>query len=117
MEKTFVCIVCPNGCRLTARKDETGAVTVTGNTCPRGEAFARAELTNPTRSLTTTVGTVFPDRPVLPVRTAGELPKEKLADAMRAIGAMRVRERMRCGDIVARDLLGTGVDLIATDNL
>ena len=75
----FTCIVCPNSCRLDARL-EAGpeGVIVRGNRCKRGEAFAQAELTNPVRTLTTTVCTVFPWAPVLPVRTDAEIPKDKI---------------------------------------
>ncbi|MEA5051711.1 MAG: DUF1667 domain-containing protein [Oscillospiraceae bacterium] len=114
MTKEFVCIVCPNGCRLTASGDG-GELRVTGNLCPRGKAFAEAELTNPVRSLTTTVRTVFPDRPVLPVRTAGEIPKGKIPEAMAFLRGFTLARRARCGEVIVRDLLGTGVDVIATD--
>ena len=83
MEKTFVCIVCPNGCTLHAA-EENGAITVTGNRCPKGEEYAKAELTNPVRTLTTSVATVFPDRPVLPVRTSGAIPKDAIMPAATA---------------------------------
>lgn len=115
--REFVCIVCPNGCRLQAETLADGTVRVQGNTCPRGEAFGIAELTNPTRSLTTTVRTAFPAMPMLPVRTAGELPKAKLAAAMRAVNDVLIEKKLRCGDIVLRDLAGTGVDLIATESI
>ncbi|MEA4911842.1 MAG: DUF1667 domain-containing protein [Oscillospiraceae bacterium] len=118
MTREFVCIVCPNGCRLTAAVDEkSGEIAVTGNLCPRGAAFAQAELTCPMRSLTTTVRTVFPDRPVLPVRTAGELPKDRIAEAMCFLAEYKLTKRVRCGDTVIANLLGTGVKLIATDTI
>lgn len=118
MKREMVCIVCPNGCHLTvegAERPETAVIT--GNTCPRGAAFAKAELTHPTRSLTTTVRTANAALCVLPVRTDGELPKERLADAMRALSAVTVTAPVRCGDVVVKNLLGTGVDVIATANL
>ena len=114
--REFVCIVCPNGCRLQAETLADGTVRVQGNTCPRGEAFGIAELTNPTRSLTTTVRTDFPAMPMLPVRTAGELPKERLFEAMAALNAYTQTTPVRCGDIVLPDLLGTGCNVIATDD-
>lgn len=117
MEKELLCIVCPTGCRLTVTTEENGAITVTGNGCRRGVDFAKAELTCPTRSLTTTVRTVFAAAPVLPVRTAGEIPKESVADAMRAINAVLVKEPVGVGDIVLKDLLGSGVDVIATSDI
>lgn len=112
--REFVCIVCPNGCRLRAERGENGAITVSGNTCLRGEKFAIGELTHPMRSLTTTVRTAFPSFPVLPVRTAGEIPKESVREAMRVIASLEVTEPLACGDVVCENLAGTGVSLVAT---
>lgn len=109
----MICITCPNGCRLTV-EGEGENVKVSGNLCPRGAEFARAELTHPTRSLTTTVRTVSPRTPLLPVRTDGEIPKGLIPAAMKYLGGVVVKEPLRCGDAVVPDLLDTGVAVIAT---
>lgn len=116
MEKNFVCIVCPNGCSLHA-VEENGEITVTGNRCPKGEEYARTELTNPVRTLTTSVATSFPERPVLPVRTSGAIPKRELKNAMKAVNAIVLDRPVSCGEVVAANFMGFGVDLIATDDL
>lgn len=117
MEKELLCIVCPTGCRLIAQIDDAGVLTVTGNGCKRGIAFATDEMTCPTRSLTTTVRTAFDEAPVLPVRTAGDIPKEMIPDAMKAINGTTVNRRVGVGDVVIADLLGSGVDVIATSDI
>ncbi len=109
----FTCIVCPNGCDLTVTQRD-GAVTVTGAGCPRGVAFGEREVTAPTRSLTTTVATTLPMCPVLPVKTAGELPKGALMRAMTEINSFKLTWPARRGDVLIDDLLGTGVALVAT---
>ena len=48
------CIECPMGCTMTVTEDN-GVFTVEGNNCPRGEAYAKAEVTCPRRVLTTTI--------------------------------------------------------------
>jgi CxxC motif-containing protein len=114
--KKLLCIVCPNGCRLQV--EGTGDnLTVTGNKCARGIDFARAEITNPMRSLTTTVRTGFAGVPVLPVRTAGEIPKGKIRDVMRYLNGITVTKPLAVGDAVAENVLGLGVNVIATSNL
>ena len=56
MEKReLTCIGCPMGCALTVELDGGAVVSVRGNTCPRGDAYARKEVTAPTRIVTTTV--------------------------------------------------------------
>lgn len=116
MEKDFVCIVCPNGCAVHA-VENGGEITVTGNRCPKGEEYAKAELTNPVRTLTTSVATVFPERPVLPVRTSGAIPKGEIKNAMKAVNAIVVKTPVSCGDIVCANFMGFNVDLLATDDL
>jgi len=116
MAKDFVCIVCPNGCLLHT-EESAGEITVTGNRCPKGEDYARAELLCPTRTLTSTVSTVFPACPVLPVRTSGTIPKGEIKRAMAEINKLKIRAELHCGDVVVKDFIVTGVDLIATDDI
>jgi CxxC motif-containing protein len=116
--KTILCIVCPNGCRLNAEKKTEGeGYAVSGNKCKRGADFAIAEITNPTRTLTTTVRTSFPGVPVLPVRTAGEIPKGKIREAMNCINAITVSRALGIGETVAENILGLGVDVIVTSDI
>lgn len=105
----LVCIVCPRGCRINVEND-----VVTGNGCKRGEAFAISETTCPMRSVCSTVATAFKDYPVLPVRTDGEIPKAKIADLMKEINAIVVDKKVKRGDVVAQNIVGTDVNLIAT---
>jgi len=117
METTeILCIVCPNGCRLHAEKNTEG-YAISGNKCKRGIDFAMVEITNPTRSLTTTVRTSFPGVPVLPVRTAGEIPKGKIREVMDCINAITVSRPLGIGEIVAENILGLGTDVIITSNI
>jgi len=89
-------------------------MVVEGNKCQKGYDFAEAEMTNPTRTLTTTVRTKFPGIPVISVRTAGEIPKEKLMDAMQELSKVVIEVEMDCGDTVVEDIANTGVSVIVT---
>ena len=71
--KELICIVCPKGCRL--RVDENDGYKVTGNTCPRGEEYGKMELTNPTRTITSTVAVRGAAHPRCPVKTTKPIPK------------------------------------------
>ena len=112
----LTCIVCPNGCTLDVRRDGE-KITVSGNRCPRGEKFAVSELTAPTRTLCTTVATVFPETPVLPVRTSREIPRERLFDVMKEINGVRVSSRVKRGDVIIPNVLELGADIIATGDI
>lgn len=110
----MTCIVCPNGCRLTV-ENENGNIKVDGAQCKKGISFAQAELTNPMRSLTTTVRTNFADMPRLPVKTNGEIPKGKMLEAMKIIRNVRVSKRLQTGDVILPDVFG--VEIIATASM
>ena len=114
--KQLVCIGCPRGCRLTI-EEKDGEYIVTGNTCPRGKEFAVSEMTLPKRTICSTVKTAFPDVPVLPVRVSDDIPKERIFDVMREINAVTLTERIGRGDAVIKNVLGLGVDVIATSDL
>lgn len=117
---SFSCTTCPSECTLTvsASQDADGTVTaihsVEGNRCPRGGAFARQELTCPMRVLTSTVQVRNGEDTLVPVRTATAIPLAIHADAMDAIRTMAVDAPVSMGDVIAADLLGSGVDLIAS---
>ena len=114
MTKDMTCIVCPNGCFLKVEQNGD-EINVTGATCKRGIEFAKNELTNPMRTITSTVATKFEDFPLLTVKTAGEFPKDKIFDAMKKVNAVTVDKRLAVGDVVIEDLYGTS--LVATADM
>lgn len=114
--KELTCIICPIGCTLCATLDQDGSVvSVSGNTCPRGEKYAKAELMHPTRTLTSTVR-VCGRETLLPVKTANPISKEKLLPAMEILREIRAVPPIHIGDVVYKDLLGES-DLVAAADL
>ena len=111
----LICICCPIGCAMTVEQSESG-IKVAGNTCKRGDAYARSECTAPTRSLTTTVKVEGGKAYVVPVKSAGPVPKNMMFDCMKVINEASVKAPVKIGDIVIKDILGTGVDIVATNN-
>ncbi|MGI6178069.1 MAG: DUF1667 domain-containing protein [Eubacterium sp.] len=116
MKTKMICINCPRGCNLEV-SEENGTVTVTGNACPRGEAFGRQELICPMRTISSTVRTVFPEVPVLPCRVSKEIPKSKIMEVMEAVDHAVVRTRIGRGDVIIHDVAHTGADIIAASNI
>ncbi len=113
MNKEFVCICCPMGCHLSVQMDDNGQVTeVSGNTCKRGEEYAISEVTAPTRMVTSTVITL--DGVSVPVKTANPIPKNMIFECMNEIKTAKLKLPVNTGDVVVKDVAGTGVDVIAT---
>lgn len=111
--KELICIICPRGCHLSVDDN----LNVTGNSCPRGAIYAKNELTHPTRTLTSTVRIISSEEVALPVKSKDPLPKEKIFDAMEIINSTCVKAPIRIGDVVVKDILGTGVDIVATKDI
>lgn len=115
-ERHLTCIGCPMGCALTVTMDNGEVVSVTGNTCRRGDIYGRKEVTDPTRIVTSTVVVDGGKDAVVSVKTASDIPKAKIPDIMDAIKAVRVKSPVHIGDIIIKNVCDTGVDIIATRN-
>ena len=112
----MICINCPKGCELDVERMADGTITVTGHTCPRGEAYGRAELENPTRMVTGLVRVAGMRKP-LPVKTKSPVAKGKIADVLFAMHQATVKLPVKIGDVIVADVAGTGIDLVATANM
>ncbi len=113
-EREIVCVSCPVGCQIKVRIKDGQLERLEGNRCPRGEEYARQEALEPRRVLPTSVKVVGGRAPLVSVRTDRPVPKERLEELMQEIKGMSVEAPVRIGQIIAPDLLGTGVDLVAT---
>ena len=115
--RELICINCPLGCGLTVTLEDKEAVKVEGNTCPKGEAYGKKEVTNPTRIVTSTVRVSGGVLPVVSVKTASDIPKEKVMDCARTLKNVEIQAPVSIGDVVLEDICCTGVPMIATKNI
>ena len=114
--RELVCIVCPKGCTMKI-EEKDGEISVTGNSCKRGASFAVSEITEPKRTVCTTVRTVFKDAPVIPVRVSAEIPNDRIFDVMREINAVTLSSPVGRNDVIIKNVLGLGADVIATSGI
>ncbi|MBR2765273.1 MAG: DUF1667 domain-containing protein [Blautia sp.] len=118
--KNLTCIGCPLGCQIEVMMEEDGRIRlVTGNSCPRGDKYARKEVTSPTRIVTSSVhvyGSRTGER-MVPLKTASDIPKDKIMDVIRDLRGVSVPCPVRIGDVLIRNVAGTGVDMIAAKNV
>ena len=111
--KELTCIVCPRGCRLHVDDD----MNVTGNFCPRGAQYAISELTNPVRTITTSVRVINRPYTLVSVKTTNPIPKQKIFDVMKEIDKIAVEAPVRIGQIVKTNILGLDSDIVITKNI
>lgn len=114
----LTCIICPMGCSMeveveTNASGQKKVLSVKDNGCKRGEQYAAKELQNPTRTLTTTIKVEGGELPLVPVKTAGEVPKESLLQCMEVVRRASCKAPVKRGDVLIYDLLGTGVNVVA----
>ena len=106
------------GCQLRVELDDNDnkrVLSVEGQTCKRGEAYAMTECVAPKRVVTSTAPIMGGG--VVPVKTNGSIPKELMFECVRLINEARVAPDAPIGTVVISDVLGTGVDVVTTRNV
>ena len=111
--KELTCIVCPRGCRLQV----DDGMNVTGNFCPRGKQYALSELTNPVRTITTSIRVSNRPHTLVSVKTTNPVPKGKIFEVMEEINKISVKAPVRIGQIVKTKVLGLDSDIVITKNI
>lgn len=118
--RNLICISCPLGCPIMVELNGAGEIEkVEGFTCPRGEAYARKEVTNPTRIVTSTVRVLGAAKGDVMVscKTKTDIPKGKIFDVIKDINGITVSAPVHIGDIIKQNVAGTGVDMVATKEI
>ena len=101
-ERKLTCIGCPLGCMITVKTENGEIVELTGYTCKRGETYARQEVTNPARTVTTTVRVSGGKKKLVPVKTKGDIPKEKIFECLRELAKVEVEAPVEAGDVILK---------------
>lgn len=113
----LICIGCPLGCPLEVEMEGKEVRSVSGNTCKNGDKYARKELTNPTRIVTSTVRVVNGKLGMVSVKTVSDIPKGKIFDCVKELQTIDIPAPVAIGDVIIQDVCGTGVTVVATKNV
>ena len=113
----LVCIVCPNSCEMEVHLDGDEIKSIKGNLCPRGIDYVRKELLSPERNIASTIEVSGGVISLVSVKSAKEIPRERIMDVMDAIAGVKIEAPVKAGDILVNDVAGTGVDIVATKNV
>ena len=114
MEKQLTCIICPKGCSIKVEMNEGVITNIEGNTCKRGYDYAYSEVTNPVRTITSTIK--LENGKMLPVKTDKPIPKELIFRCMEEINKTTAKLPVKIGDILIENILETGSNVVATKN-
>lgn len=117
MKKELICICCPLGCMLTIQTNADNEMRVSGNSCPKGEDYAKKEMTDPRRIATTTVRVNNKNIPALPVKTKEGIPRDKIMQCMMELADIVVETPVSMGDVIVANIADTGVDVVASSSL
>ena len=117
MKRTFTCIVCPNGCEVDAEYEGNQVLSVSGNLCPKGKTYVTQELTDPRRTIATSVRVTGGELPLASVRLTNAIPKARIFDVMREIQGCELQAPVRIGDVLIQNILGLDSDVIVTKNI
>jgi CxxC motif-containing protein len=118
--KEMICVICPNGCqlRIQIQEGEKLKVTdVTGNLCDKGPEWARQEIVNPMRTISSSILVEQGDFPMVSVRTDSPISLKNIFDVMKEIKLVRLKAPVKIGDIVIEKVLGLSCNIIATRNV
>ena len=113
MNKQFTCIICPRGCSLTVDENHN----VYGNSCPRGEKYALSEITNPVRTLTSSVVVKNRKDTFVSVKTDKPIPKEKVMELASFLNTLSVKAPCKIGDVIIENPLKLDCNIIITKNI
>lgn len=114
MNRQLTCISCPMGCQLIIVTKGNEIQTVSGNQCGIGVKYAKAELTNPVRMVTSTLKVQEGALPVVSVKTEAPIPKDKIFQCLKVLKKVKVQPPIQIGDMIVENICDTGVNVIAT---
>jgi len=115
----IICISCPVGCPLIVQVDGDD-IAVEGNKCRLGIPYAKKEVTDPRRKITTSVKTYNEEMTayqLLSVKTDKDIPKTQIMNCVKAIKAIKVQGEFSVGDIVIENILDLDVNIVATRDI
>jgi len=110
----LTCVLCPVGCELEVKRDGSTEVEVSGNQCDKGIPFAVEEVLHPRRNLATSIPVRGTASKMVSVRLSGPVPREMIFPILAEIARLRPEVPVRRGQVLIANVLGTGVDVIAT---
>lgn len=116
-ESEIICVTCPKGCTLKVIHEGKNVIDVLNNGCKRGKEYAICELSDPRRMVASSVKVKNGKHPLLPVYTSSPFPKPLIFDLAKALRKIEIEAPVKINQVVAKNILGSGVDILASRDL
>lgn len=111
----FTCIICPNGCEIEAEVSENNQISnIIGHMCKRGEQYVKQEILDPKRNIATSIVVINGELPLVSVRLSQAIPKKRIFDVIAEINKQKVHAPTKIGQVVIKNVLDLGADVIIT---
>ena len=117
MLEEYTCIICPNGCHISADVIDNNIISIDGEKCKRGYEYVEQELTDPQRNIASSVLLVDGELPLVSVRLTNPIPKNMIFEVMKEIKKISVKAPTKIGQIIIKDVLGLKSDVIITKEI
>lgn len=113
MTQIRTCPRCEKACSLQIDFQGNELLAVNGHRCPVGIEFAESLFGPPHKIVSVSVSVKGGVYPSVMARTARKIPPDKSMEVIREANRLVVEAPIRTGQVLARNVAGTGSELIA----
>ena len=117
MNRVYTCILCPNSCEITVDYEGKTVRSTQGNKCDKGRDYVTQELTDPKRTVTSSVAVAGGERPLVSVRLTAPICREQIFPLMEQLQKIVLTAPVEPGQVVLSKVFDTDADLIATSRV
>lgn len=114
MKREYICIVCPNSCRITVEYDDQVIKHIKGAQCQKGNEFIENEIKNQLRTFTGSVLCEDGDYQLISVKTNKPVPKKYLKQIAQKTHQIKMEAPVEIGQVIIPNIMGLNADLVAT---
>lgn len=117
MNRVYTCILCPNSCEITVDYEGKTVRSTTGNKCDKGREYVTQELTDPKRTVTSSVEVIGGERPLTSVRLTAPISRDLIFPLMEQLQKLTLEAPVEPGQVILSKVFGTDADLIVTSRV
>ena len=117
MNRVYTCILCPNSCEIAVEYEGKQLLKAEGHKCDNGRKYVEQELTDPKRTIASSILVQGGDRPLVSVRLTAPISRDLIFPLMEQIQKMALTAPVEPGTVVLSQVFGTDADLITTSRV